>query len=49
MANTSYCRFKNTLLELQNCYDAMLDELNEKTEDEAGLGYEELKAKKRIN
>lgn len=25
MANMSYCRFRNTLSDLQDCYDALLD------------------------
>jgi len=48
MGNMSHCRFRNTLLDLQDCYDAMLDELNGKTEDEDGLTYEELRAKEEL-
>lgn len=47
MANMSYCRFQNTVMDLQDCYDSlheMLDD-DEMAED---LSSEELRAKKRL-
>lgn len=32
MGNMSYCRFENTLADLRDCYEAMGDELDDKTE-----------------
>lgn len=29
MANMSYCRFRNTLMDLQDCYEHMDDNLSE--------------------
>lgn len=42
MANMSYCRFENTLADLQDCLDAMVD-----GEDE-NLSASEQKAKERL-
>lgn len=44
MANMSYCRFQNTLLDLRDCYDA----INSAEADDEKLSEEELKAKKRL-
>ena len=44
MANMSYCRFRNTLLELQDCYNAMVDEVNGESDQEGGLSIEESRA-----
>ncbi len=33
MANMSYCRFHNTLLDLQDCQEAMDDDLSEAEHD----------------
>ena len=35
MANMSYCRFQNTLNDLQDCFDNFTDELNSTDEEEA--------------
>jgi hypothetical protein len=39
MANMSYCRFRNTLTDLQDCYDNM---------DDNDLSREEMKARDKI-
>lgn len=39
MANMSYCRFRNTLQDLQDCYDNM---------DESDMGADEMRARKRL-
>lgn len=41
MSNMSYCRFRNTLGDLQDCYDAMSD-------DDTELSPEEMKARERL-
>lgn len=34
MSNMSYCRFRNTLGDLQDCYDALLDEADRGQDEE---------------
>ena len=42
MSNMSYCRFRNTLEDLRDCYEGLDDELDD------GLHSEELIARKRL-
>lgn len=44
MANMSYCRFRNTVIDLQDCYDALSDP----DEDNEPLDPDELRAKKQL-
>ncbi len=46
MSNMSYCRFRNTLPDLQDCYDHLWD--NEETEEYEGLSPEESAARKQL-
>lgn len=45
MSNMSYCRFQNTVIDLNDCHDA-LQEMD--GEDEDGLSADEARAKKRL-
>lgn len=47
MANMSYCRFQNTVLDLQDCYDA-LEEMGDNEAILKDLSSEELRSKKRL-
>lgn len=47
MANMSYCRFQNTVIDLQDCYDA-LEEMGDDEEMIEDLSSEELRAKKKL-
>ena len=35
MSNMGYCRFRNTLLDLQDCYESMQDDLESTEEHQA--------------
>lgn len=47
MANMSYCRFENTLRDLQDCYDT-LQEMQDDPEDCEPLSVEEDHARKQL-
>ena len=34
MANMSYCRFNNTLIDLEDCFDAIENDLDDTSEEE---------------
>jgi len=47
MPNMSYCRFRNTLQDLDDCYEHWEDLVEEETEDEV-RDDEEIRARERI-
>lgn len=49
MANMSYCRFQNTVIDLQDCYDALSDPERDGTTNEIEpLSREEERAKRNL-
>lgn len=47
MGNMSYCRFRNTVEDLEDCYDNW-EAVEHRGEDDAVVSEEELRARKRM-
>lgn len=48
MSNMSYCRYRNTLMDLQDCEEALQEEIDNDVILEDELGSDELRARKHL-